>query len=172
MHPILHPAGIYLASYEYYITRYEVLLIPSTMRLQVPYMLVVVLLRVDEMREFILEPPDRHSKCPPALPVHPPSCHWPAQAAFACCAATPTRRWRQNTCRSSSQVPCVFSRVCSGFSERCCMPFAGHTRAAPQRLPADHGMSQRPFHLLSRHGILDFPFPHTVQRLGVNAGCT
>lgn len=39
MHPILCPAGIYLASYECYITRYVVLLIPRTMRLQVQYML-------------------------------------------------------------------------------------------------------------------------------------
>ncbi|KAL7919417.1 hypothetical protein ACQKWADRAFT_195630 [Trichoderma austrokoningii] len=66
------------------------------------------------MREFILSS-DRRSKCCPCIP---PSCHWPAQAAFAC------HTNKQETGRSSSQVPCVFFGRCIRCLFRPCIAAA------------------------------------------------
>lgn len=65
---------------------------------------------------------------PSSCPCIPPSCHWPAQAAFACCAATPTKDAKQADRRPKCHV---------SFSS-CINPFAGHTRAALAHFPEHH----------------------------------
>lgn len=91
-------------------------------------MCLQVVLQIDEMREFILEPPDgtqsalERCPCIRRVATGPPKPRLPA--------ALPHQQSAGGKMDRRPKCHVSFSHVCTvAAAESCCMPFAGHTRA-------------------------------------------